>query len=641
MSLSRTNMYQKNRRILLTKLPYLEVKKLSPVPPDLRGRMKPPETGLEIVSTPSGSPSALIRGAYLHSKYDPQKEARRIINRGASPETSTGIFYGFGLGYLVEAFLAGFPDAPAAVIEPDLDLFLGALQSRDLGGLFSSPLVNWFLEEEPESIIMSIETMPLSRPEVFRLRPLVACQAGYYQKVDRLLRTALDRKEVNINTLRRFGKLWVQNLLSNLEPFIFSPGISELAGIFKGFPALVLAAGPSLDQILPLLPELKDRLVLVAVDTSFRLCCLNGVEPDFLVTIDPQYWNTRHLDWAHPKQSVLITESSTNPRILRTLSLATYFVSSFFPLGQFLESIIGRKGTIGAGGSVATTAWDFARIMGASPIYMAGLDLSFPGKKTHARGTFFEESMHIHSNLLSPVEDRIVHYLHEAQLFPVTANSGDLTLTDRRMIIYKWWFENQMQSAGTEISSTVMTYNLASGGIKIEGMPFIDPELLLDLPLNREKIEDFMRQARHTQVASGDKEEKRKKVILSLAALAEELKQLEKIAGEGLELCRNLPPPASMDKKHLDRILKTLDRLDKKILDLSSRQVAGFLIQGLIRKIIDAGARPLRSDETRANKRLEDVFETTEAIYKELLESARFHLDLLNRIPAALISLKL
>lgn len=80
----------------------------------------------------------------------------------------------------------------------------------------------------------------------------------------------------------------------------------------------------------------------------------------------------------------------------------------------------------------------------------------------------------------------------------------------------------------------------------------------------------------------------------------------------------------------VDGVREILDLSEEKIVNESTRP-----------KRSDETTRPERSDETRANKRLEDVLETTEAIYKELLESARFHLDLLNRIPAALISLKL
>jgi hypothetical protein len=58
----------------------------------------------EIAATPSGYPTARLGGAYLHSRYDPMKEARRIVAGGGNAAPSAGVVLGFGLGYLAEAF---------------------------------------------------------------------------------------------------------------------------------------------------------------------------------------------------------------------------------------------------------------------------------------------------------------------------------------------------------------------------------------------------------------------------------------------------------------------------------------------------------------------------------------------------------
>ena len=141
-----------------------------------------------------------------------------------------------------------------------------------------------------------------------------------------------DRREVNLNTLRRFGRLWVRNLLANLPLFLRAAGTRELEGLFAGMPALLLAAGPSLEPVLAVLPALAERLVLVAVDTSYRLCRQAGVKPDLLVTVDPQYWNSRHLDWAELEGILLASEPSVHPRTFHRPRLPNlYFMSSFSP----------------------------------------------------------------------------------------------------------------------------------------------------------------------------------------------------------------------------------------------------------------------------------------------------------------------
>ena len=574
---------------------------------------------LQAIPTPSGKPTAVWRGATLHSRYDPLREAERLITQELKPGISLAIFYGFGLGYLVEAFRRRFPAAGLAVIEPDLDLFAAALAVRDLRGLLADPGIHWCLEEEPEAIVMRLERLPLAEAQVIRLRSVYAGHREYYERLDGLFSAFLHRREVNLNTLNRFGKLWVRNLLKNLEPFLLCPGVTRLAGLFRGLPALVLAAGPSLDLALPHLAALRQRLLLVAVDTSLQLCLRQNVEPDFLITVDPQYWNSRYLDWARPRSTVLISESSCCPRIFHLLDpfkVRTFFVSSFFPLGQFLESIVGEKGSIGAGGSVATTAWDAARLLGAGPIYMAGLDLGFPQKRTHCKGAFFEESMHVWSGRCSPAEGMSYRYLHEAVPFPIASNSSRPTYTDRRMMIYKWWFENQLKISGPP------TYSLSEQGVRIGGMPFLPLEQVLDLPSRRAEIETIMAAVLACPASGVDRREAWRKVHPALRELKLELERLKEAADQGLELCRRLAAAAQPEGRSARAVLEELDRVDKRILELSSRKVAGFLLQGLIDGILGSPA---------GGGNLRDAVAASRAVYAQLRQSAQYHLELLER----------
>ena len=87
---------------------------------------------LEILQTPSGHPTARLQGAYLHSRYDPLKEARRIVAGGTVPAPSAAVVLGFGLGYLAEAFCEHHPEKPVIVVEEKPARFRRALESRDL-----------------------------------------------------------------------------------------------------------------------------------------------------------------------------------------------------------------------------------------------------------------------------------------------------------------------------------------------------------------------------------------------------------------------------------------------------------------------------------------------------------------------------
>jgi hypothetical protein len=570
-------------------------------------------TALEILQTPSGYPSARLDGTYLHSRYDPMKEARRIVRAAVVPSCSAAVVLGFGLGYLAEAFGEYRPDKPLIVIEESPARFHQALAARDLGTLLARSHVRWCIGEQAEAAAMQVEQLPLQNLAILRLPgPAGKKDSPYYRRIETLLSSIIDRRKVNINTLKRFGELWIRNLLGNLGHFITSPGIRAGEKSFTDIPALVLAAGPSLDKVLPDLEELRQRCLIVAVDTSYRFCRYREVEPDFLVTVDPQYWNSRHLDWFPLSGAVLVSESSAHPRVFRPgggRKAETYYVSSFFPLGTYIEQFIGKRGLIGAGGSVATTAWDLCRYFGCSPIYMAGLDLGFPGKRTHARGAFFEESMHGRSDRFHTAEQMNFDYLYQGQPTALKNNAGGWTLTDRRMLIYKSWFENQIK----QNSGRGPTFSLAADGIAVEGIEYLPPEELQRLPPIRDRIEAALRELgkRGRRMVE---EQETDRVIQRLKDLVGELEQLKELAARG-EALSNSGRPA-------DQLVPALAEVDQRIMALASRQIAGFLFQSLIHEILD---------NPEGGGDFDAVLATSRNLYRNMGTSASYHSRLLEK----------
>jgi hypothetical protein len=567
---------------------------------------------LEILQTPSGCPTARVQGTYLHSRYDPTKEARRTVGSVSAP--SAAIVLGFGLGYLTEAFCDQHPDKPVVVIEEKPARFRQALASRDLRALLARSQINWCIGENVQAALGRIESLPLRHPAILRLAgPHGAKGSGYYRQVETMLASVFDRRKVNINTLRRFGELWVRNLLSNVGLFISNPGVRAGEKGFAQIPAVVLSAGPSLEEVLPHLEVFRERCLIVAVDTSYRFCRHLGVEPDFLVTVDPQYWNSRHLDWLPRAGTVLVSESSAHPRIFRAgggKKEELYFVSSFFPLGAYIEQLIGKRGLIGAGGSVATTAWDLCRYLGCSPIYMAGLDLGFPGKRTHAKGAFFEESMHGCSSRFYTAEQMNLEYLNQARPTALPNNLGGRTLTDRRMLIYKSWFENQIKQ---QPKGELKTYSLAGRGIAVEGMEYLGFEQLLGLPPIRGRIEKALLDLRKRGRQMVE-EKWTDRVIQSLTGLVDELEQLRDLAARGAELSDSAAP--------VEELVQLLAEVDERIMDLASRQIAGFLFQPLIHEILD---------NPEGGGGFAQILATSRHLYQSIEASASYHRELLEK----------
>ena len=76
----------------------------------------------------------------------------------------------------------------------------------------------------------------------------------------------------------------IRNELMNLDRYVTRAGVADLAGAAQGRPAIVVAAGPSLRRNLHLLkrPGIRDRFVIVAVQTVLKTLLAEGIRPHFV-----------------------------------------------------------------------------------------------------------------------------------------------------------------------------------------------------------------------------------------------------------------------------------------------------------------------------------------------------------------------
>ncbi|MFO8064138.1 MAG: 6-hydroxymethylpterin diphosphokinase MptE-like protein [Spirochaetia bacterium] len=581
-----------------------------------------PAAELEILDTPSGFPTARYGGRYLHAKRDPWARARRAFTPQWVREHPVVVFFGFGFGYEVETFLS-YADAEAAiVVEPDLGLFCAALAHRRLEKVLSRDKASFLLAAEPDALAGVLRKFERRAPERYAVNAEALYHQEYFENVDAVLEAAKNRARINSNTLRRFGRLWVRNLIRNVPVLERAPGVHELHNRFDGLPALLCAAGPSLDRALPYIAQLAERMLIVAVDTALPALMQHGIEADFAVIVDPQYWNTRHLDRLRPESSILISEASAHPRVFRLFDNPTYLCSSIFPLGTVLEEAVGEKGKLGTGGSVSTSAWDLSRLLGADPIYCIGLDLGFPYRRTHVHGSFFEERMHVLSDRVRPAEQHSFQYINDGSPFEVASNDGGYVLTDQRMMIYTWWFANQARI------HQVRTVNLSPGGVAIEGIPAGSIEDLLSLPSRREMLESRLKPLRararsSTRSSAGSSTasapppapgaaEEPGIIEPFISHLISRLEAFAETAREGIRLVEEL-------SRHSEPDLSRLNEIDAQLAAFEYKDVAGFLLQEV-------------SDRVQAvslQRSVEGALESARLLYEGLEESVDYHVSLL------------
>jgi len=598
---------------------------------------------IKIEITPTGDPALCVNGVYAHSPRDPVREADRLIKTfhddASAVSHSSVVVLGFGLGYA--ALAAASLGRPIIIVEKRRELLLKAFELIDFSGFLSNNSLIFIIGNAEGiinaldiacDIIHSKDSAADSRdtggklpPFVIRNRTLISLDEQWYKNIEDKIRIWTMRDDVNAATHKKFGQRWVRNLSRNIQAIRGWPGVSRLEGLAlkteaaensvggfseENLPVFLAAAGPSLDKIKPMLRDIYDRCIIVAVDTNLRFFIKNGIQPDFVLVIDPQFWNCRHLDRCSCDQinTSLIAESAVYPPVLSLPFKNKFLCGSLFPFGTFIEKQVDPKGRLGAGGSVATTAWDFARtlfqqrsfcggvtsgsrsdISCAGEIWIAGLDLAFPELKTHFRGARFEEQSNSQSNRFSPVEKWVVRALRDGFPFKAPSACGGQVLTDRRLSLYAAWFENQFNQ-----NPQIKNYAFFQEGLAIKGLVAANMERFLSLPKRRAGI-DRRIQERFLRIENefNDPDEKQKRALrfdAAVSSLKKGLTNIKNAAEEGAEIARRaLRFP--LNEQQQNRILKELDDITRRVTESEVKEVAGFLFPPAAENDEDSGEK--------------------------------------------------
>jgi len=566
------------------------------------------KTGLPVLEITRNS-----RSTALCSKVDPQREAQRLIQSHLHGSEQLVVLFGLGLGYHLQEMLEKNSEAHFVVVEPNLELFSEILKTRDISDIIHSKRVTLLIEPKaynldelsPHSDAANMTHVVLRPYRVLFETEAVQAEQDFYAYAN--------SKKINRATLKRFDRLWTKNTFKNCHYFFTHGGVSLLQGRFRGMPAIVVAAGPSVEKDLTCLKQYSDGCVVVAVDTVVNTLLNRDIRPDFAVTVDPQLINCYHLasmsvpSGAEPLP-ILVADPAVYPTVLRTYRGDVLITSSVFSPGRIIEQFTDAKGSIAAGGSVATAAFDLARIMGADPVFLMGLDLSFSGLKTHISGSYVERFIQSHAHRLKTIPTFSGAYIRGGNPTFFKDKSGSIVLSDSRMQLYRAWFERQMKQE----SSTVL--NASRNGLSIEGIPDVVAEEIgsrINVTANKHEIIGAIRKEIVKRQVHSDGAHI---FIQYLAQRQDDLHSIESLAKKAVSVCRALKKKPSPET-------------ESKLASLEQRIVSFSDCSRLIDMVMQEPINEALSQEPAKN--INHALSRSIALYEAIEEAARFVYNLL------------
>lgn len=339
----------------------------------------------------------------LNSTYNPSHEAERyVLQFEKEPEDSVVMMFGFGNGAVLERILSEeCPISLCLVYEPSIAVFRKALEEYDLTGLFSNPRLRLFIEgiNSDQMEYELVARINYSNWRHFNFKAL----SQYPMLFPNQQKVALEMFErvqgsnhAVMNTLIEYAQIGVMNEVKALKWMIDCRTISGMTGIFpKDMPAIVVAAGPSLEKNVGVLKQAKGRAFIICVDAAIPFLMKNGVLPDMVCTIDP-IKSTKHFENPELRGLPIAVSTDSNYRVLEFIGdVNPYYIST---TNDYYQSLFEEKGNqvefFDGGGSVGTVCFKLAIEVGFSTVILIGQDLAFTDKKRHAgKGTLKQEDL--------------------------------------------------------------------------------------------------------------------------------------------------------------------------------------------------------------------------------------------------------
>jgi hypothetical protein len=493
---------------------------------------------------------------YLHSRFNPQEEARQLVDT-VDLSGNSFFIHGFGLGYHVkELFDRANKEATVWVTEPDLLLLRTAFEAIDYSEMIATGRLQFvcsadkaalFARLMAQAAVLVIGFVSVNHIPSLRLQP------EFFKEMVTLLEEFDSYCHTTITTLVVNGKRTAENVAANIPWYVATPSLARLENHYKGAPAIVVSAGPSLRKNKHLLKEAKGKAVIIAVQTTLQPLLEMGVEPDFVTSLDyhdicarffeklPKNLKTELI--AEPKASGLVFDLHTGP-----ISVMA---------NEFAESLLSemkiKKASLPSGATVAHLAYYVAQHLGCDPIVFVGQDLGFSDGLCYAPGTAYEDVWRPELSRFCTVEmkqwEQIVRDRHILRKVP--DHQGRPTYTEERLFTYLQHFERDFAKATSRV------IDATEGGVHKRGA---EPMKLADV------LREFCT-APLTQsppVYPGLDWSRLGECEASLRKREEEAAEIESIGQQTLPLLLSIQEKID-DQPHVNRTIARIDALRAKI----------------------------------------------------------------------------
>ncbi|MGK5594153.1 MAG: 6-hydroxymethylpterin diphosphokinase MptE-like protein [Parachlamydiaceae bacterium] len=383
------------------------------------------------------------------------------------------IVYGLGLGYHYETlrpWLKGNQERHVIFLEDDMGVLRRFLEQEKAKDLLQDEQVDVFYIDMTDPKDQTIDT--LAKKFMYQntlFLPIASYEKNKGQegvKIQFLIDFKKSSFQLFIGEYLERGKPFFSNFYHNLFQFPQAYQGNLLWNKFKGVPAIICGAGPSLQKNMEILKTLKDRALIFAGGTAMNALNAFGLTPHFGLGVDPFPAQFTRLIMNSGFETPFFFRNRMNHDAVEMIHGQKLYLAgaSGYPVSNWFDEKLHLKHPhIDEGCNVINMSLSIAEALGCNPIICVGLDLAYSLGQSYSPGIEMHAIHDTKEHLITKTTEEELVLQHDIYGQPIYT-------------LWKWIHESTWFSHFARSHPHLNFMNATEGGIGFQGVPNVTLE---------------------------------------------------------------------------------------------------------------------------------------------------------------------
>lgn len=549
---------------------------------------------------------------FMHSIYDNRRELDEMFS-GVNKDAECIVVFGAGLGHFITYIEENYKKIKKIfIIEPSIEIFRRFLENVDLYAFIKkfedvTFIVNKSSIDASSILISMLRNYIKSNLEFAFSLSYRSIFPVYYETIHNNTIEYFRSYRVNNATAELFQDKWLVNVMRNIKQD--ETPVEALLNKFNEGTALLVSAGPSLNENIELIKKINKNIVIIAVGSAIKILHSNNIKPHLRFAIDGSYGQTKIFDGVDTSICPLVHSNLSFydiPKNYKADKVRMVLETDY--LTMYILKLAGIDfNLIPSGNSVANVALSTLCKMGFRKIIFVGQDLCYTHGELYARGSWKQESIN---------EEKIKN----GELVKTENVNGENVYTNLAFLGMKKGFESCISEY-----PDIEFINSTVEGLHIKGTILKDLQEVLE---NNEKNNISTACNINKLITSNKIQNYEDKINGAISRLKEELLRLVKLNDEKIKCIPN--NFANSEGCLLEKTVKQIRECDRKMNKIGAFNEAISSLLAIKFSAIYHGFFYRGDDVTLKNKSLLKIALNEAMVLREYLDFLKFLIEEFN-----------